>query len=353
MRVVLVGWCWSGGPGRQIGWRAAASYGDRMTNAWTRGRSIARTLAGERGRQLYRQIRSEPAPPAEPPRVVYVNHPSANKPRVLGMQFPPPGYLGQLADQFQARMAVERDFIEVDDCYFYHASTLADGAEIPGPWDLRGHESEYLGGVDVRGKRVLELGPASGHMSFHMEQAGADVVSLDVGFDIGNEIIPWDCDDLMGIRMSQNLELAALRNSWWYLHRDKRSKVKMVYGDIYDLPGDLGTFDVATFQSILLHLRSPFTALEQAARRTTGSIVVTEPIDPEIHHTDSMRFFPTRGRSFSTGWWSFSPATIEAMLDTLGFRNLRRTEHTQTHYQMHDMATEPVQLGMFTVVGSK
>ncbi len=330
-----------------------------MSNTWARGRSVARQLAGERGRQLYRRVRAlpqvqaAPAAPPPPPRVVYINHPSAEKPRVLPLQFPPPGYLGQLSDEFQARMALEREFIEFDDCYFYHATTLPDGTEIPGPWDLRGHEDEYLGFTDVKGRRVLEFGPATGHMSYYMEQAGAEVVSFDVGFDVGNQIIPWDCDDLMGIRMSQNRELGALRNSWWYLHRARQSRVRMVYGDIYNLPGDLGSFDVATFQSILLHLRNPFDALEQAARRTTSTIVVTEPVDPEIENTDSMRFFPTRGRSFSTGWWSFSAATIEAMLDTLGFRNLRRSEHTQTHFQMHDMDTEPVQMKMFTVVGTK
>ena len=67
-----------------------------------------------------------------------------------------------------------------------------------------------------------------------------------------------------------------------YLHRDRGSKVRVVYGNIYDVPRDIGTFDVATFGSILLHLRHPFTALEQAARRTTEAIVVTEVIDPSI-----------------------------------------------------------------------
>jgi O-methyltransferase len=153
--------------------------------------------------------------------------------------------------------------------------------------------------------------------------------------------------------MEQSLQLGAIHNSWWYLRKEMRSRATMVYGNIYDLPGDIGLFDVATFQAILLHLRDPFSALEQAARRTVGSIVVTEPVDPAIENTDSMRFFPTRGGSVSSGWWSFSAATIEAMLDTLGFHNLRRTEHTQTHYQGHDLDREPVQLKMFTVVGSK
>ena len=74
--------------------------------------------------------------------------------------FPPQDYLGQLTPEFQAMLARERDDIELADCDFYHASTLADGTVIPGPWDLRGGESNYLGNIDVAGDRVLELGPA-------------------------------------------------------------------------------------------------------------------------------------------------------------------------------------------------
>ena len=51
---------------------------------------------------------------------------------------------------------------DLSDFVWYHASELPDGTVLPGVWDLRGHESTYLGGVDLAGKRVLELGPATG-----------------------------------------------------------------------------------------------------------------------------------------------------------------------------------------------
>ena len=47
---------------------------------------------------------------------------------------------------------------DLSDLVWYHAIELPDGRVLPGAWDLRGHESAYLGGVDVAGKRVLELG---------------------------------------------------------------------------------------------------------------------------------------------------------------------------------------------------
>ena len=89
--------------------------------------------------------------------------------------YPPPQYLGQLTDKFQAMLAGERSNIAREECDFYHTVELPNGEVVSGPWDLRGHEHEYLGGVDVRAKRVLELGPATGALTYFMERAGADV----------------------------------------------------------------------------------------------------------------------------------------------------------------------------------
>jgi SAM-dependent methyltransferase len=323
-----------------------------MNRLVRRARPTVARLAGAKGRALYHRVRSNPA---LPPQLIYVNRPSDGKPRVLWPQFPPPGYLGQLSDVFQAQMARERDYLELDDCYFYHSSTLRDGSFINGPWDLRGHESEYLGNVSLRGMRVLELGPATGHLTYYMENEGASVVCLDAGFDVSIDLLPYECQDLSARRMEQAKVVGSVQNSWWYLHRDCQSKVKMVYGNIYRLPGDIGTFDIATFQAILLHLRDPFTALEQAARRTTRAIVVTEPVDPELERcgSDGIRFHPTRQKGTTTGWWSFSPGGVEVMLDSLGFHNIRTSMHSQLHHIDHKMEQPPVQLRMFTVVAEK
>jgi 2-polyprenyl-3-methyl-5-hydroxy-6-metoxy-1,4-benzoquinol methylase len=59
--------------------------------------------------------------------------------------------------------------------------------EIAGQWDLRGCEHQYLGDVAFAGKRVLEVGTASGHLCFWMERQGADVVAFDL-----DETKDWD-----------------------------------------------------------------------------------------------------------------------------------------------------------------
>ena len=70
-------------------------------------------------------------------------------------------------------------------------------------------------------------------------------------------------------------------DAWWYLHRTLGSSATFVQGNIYDMPADLGTFDITVVGAILLHLREPWGALSQAARRTTETMIVTEPLQDD------------------------------------------------------------------------
>ncbi|HEV2369315.1 MAG TPA: class I SAM-dependent methyltransferase [Acidimicrobiales bacterium] len=291
-----------------------------------------------------------PAAPAAPaPPVQHVTHALAQWPA-----FPPAGYLGQLEDSFQHRVAGERYGVAREDCDFYHTSVLRSGEVIPGPWDLRGNESEYLGHVPLAGRRVLELGPASGYLSFHMEDAGAEVVAFDAGYDVSVNLLPEPGTDMVWMQTDFMRMINRVQNAWWFLHRDRQSKVRVAYGDIYNLPGDLGTFDVALFGSILLHLRDPFRALQQAAVRTTGTMIVTDAIqDTSLPRDDTvMRWAPAKLTNLSV-WWILTPGAVEQMLTHLGFTRQRRIMHTQTHHLGHDMGAEPIKMEMFTVVGER
>ncbi len=273
--------------------------------------------------------------------------------------YPPRGYLGQLEDECQVAFRSERSSLSLQDCNFYHTSVLRDTTVIPGAWDLRGVENSYLGNLEgLAGARVLELGPASGHLSFFMEDKGASVVSFEVGFDRSIDLLPSIPRTDMRAERAQVMSSAvmAVNNSWWYLHKDRSSSAKMVYGNIYEMPGDLGVFDAAIFGSILLHLRDPFMALEEATRRTTRSVVVTEPYYEELdgEGANVMRFAPESGnRGISTLWWNLTPGAVANMLDRLGFDVAETTHYTVKHHLGHHLDQEPVDLRMFTVVGTR
>ena len=129
----------------------------------------------------------------------------------------------------------------------------------------------------------------------------------------------------------------------------------MVYGDIYSLPGDLGEYDVSVFAAILLHLRSPVAALEQAARRTRDTIIVTEPwmFGRESMHDNVMKIFPFGESGRWTVWWSISAGAVVQMLDTMGFREARVIEHKQRHQLGHDTDAPYSELDMYTVVAHR
>jgi Methyltransferase domain len=281
----------------------------------------------------------------------------ADKNRILSWPtFPPAGYLGQLDPDFQTRIRSERAHLTRADCLFYHCVELPNGEVISGPWDLRGREAEYLGNVGFEGARVLELGPASGALTYFMERQGADVIAFDAGYDTGIDLHPHPQNgDMRKLRLDHARLVGDVQNSWWYLHREYASRAAAVYGNIYALPGDLGEFDISVFSAILLHLRDPIAALEQAARRTRRTIVVTESwaFGADTLHDNVMKIFPWGESGRWTVWWAISAGAVVAMLDTLGFRNVQVTEHAQRHQLGHDANAKYADMPMYTVVGQR
>jgi O-methyltransferase len=267
--------------------------------------------------------------------------------------YPPQDYLGQLDPAFQARLSKRREGADLTDFVWYHAFELPDGRVLPGVWDLRGHEPAYLGGVDLVGKRVLELGPATGALTFYMERMGAEVVSFEAGFDVSIDTLPVKGEDQHEERLRVMQEtIDRNHDGWWYLHRTLGSSARFVQGNIYDMPADLGTFDVTVVGAILLHLREPWGALSQAARRTTETMVVTEPLQDDLEppETNIMRFSPSAEHHL-TNWWSIYPGAVISMLERLGFGQTETTMHAQRHHLAHDIGSDPIDQPMYTVVG--
>src|SRR3984957_2659484 len=269
--------------------------------------------------------------------------------------YPPYDYLGQLDPGFQAALSERGAGADLTDFVWYHAFELPDGTVLPGVWDLRGHESDYLGGVDLAGKRVLELGPATGYLTFTMERMGAEVVAFEAGFDVSIDTLPVKGEDqhVERLRVMQET-IDRNHDAWWYLHRTLGSSAKFVQGNIYDMPADLGTFDITLVGAILLHLREPWGALSQAAARTTDTMIVTEPLqdDTQPLETNIMRFSPS-AEHHMTNWWSIYPGAVVSMLSRLGFGRTETTMHTQRHHLAHDIGADAIEQRMYTVVGRR
>jgi SAM-dependent methyltransferase len=248
----------------------------------------------------------------------------------------------------------------LEDCYFYHCMDIPGHGTVPGEWDLRGRAHEYLGGIDVSGKRVLEVGTASGFLCFEMEQRGAEVVACDLSPAQSWDIVPFAGRDVAAEISVYKAHLGRINNGYWLAHHAFGSRANVVYSDVYSIPAAVGPVDVATFGSVLLHVRDPFLALSRALALTRDTAVVTEvaprvaggppkagrrrpwrrgrhePPEPTGAREDDeeplVEFLPDAASPKIEVWWSLGPAAVSRMLGVLGFETKRVTRHTQLSY---------------------
>ncbi len=239
-------------------------------------------------------------------------------------------YGGQLTAAFQARLATHHADVTPDDCDFYHSLSLPDGRAFKGAWDLRGHERDYLGGLDFSGKSVIEYGPASGYLTRTMAQAGAAVTVFDLPFGSGPEIMPFPGVELEVVRGSGARSSTRLRNSWWFAKRELQFDARAMYADIYQQPDDLGSYDIALFGAILVHLSNPFLALREAAAVTRDTIIVTDMLmlPPMAGYPGLLQLGTSPPPIGHVHWWNFSASVLQLMLTRLGFGRQSIMQHT-------------------------
>jgi len=228
-----------------------------------------------------------------------------------------------------------------EDCYFYHTMDVPDHGVVRGEWDLRGKTEDYLGHVKFSDKRVLEFGTGSGYLSFFMESQGAaEVVSVDIDRHLCWDIVPFAGVDMKKIVSDRKASIEKLNNSFWFMHKCKKSKVKMLYSKIYDIP-DMGKFDIVTLSSILLHLRDPFSALYNATKNGCDIVVVSEkaedahPISQLFSNKKVITFRPEfiseqQFGPFET-WWHIYPDMVKTFLSILGFGKFEHYKYSQKY----------------------
>jgi hypothetical protein len=217
--------------------------------------------------------------------------------------------------------AAPRHVEDPSQCWFYHTMDLPGIGTVDGQWDLRGDVDAYLGHVDLRGKRVLDVGSASGFLTFEMEARGASVVSFDMGEGQEWNLVPFAWLDSKRGAISANLQsgLECMKNGYWLAHRLLGSNAQAHYGNVYDLPESLGRFDAVVVAQILVHVRDPIAALTTAARLSDDYLIVTEGALQTLRPI--ARFYPQPGRTDADKtWWCYSIGLYQQLLRILGFR---------------------------------
>lgn len=219
---------------------------------------------------------------------------------------------------------------DLAECFFYHTMEVPPYGLQRGQWDLRGRFIQYVGGVDVEGARVLDVGCASGYLSFSAEEAGAsEVVAFDMDTGARQHLIPFAqskfvTDYECWVREQSDF-VDCWKRAFWLAHRAKSSKVKVHYGDVYNIDPALGKFDVVIVGAILEHLRDPFGALCSIAKAAVGKLIINTAIDPS---PDALAKFVGRANNPEQNytWWVWSKGMYQEVLKIIGFANITMSD---------------------------
>ena len=245
--------------------------------------------------------------------------------------------------------AEPRHVADLSDCFFYHTMTLPGFGEVRGHWDLRGRFDDYIGHVDVNGKSVIDIATATGFLSFEAERNGAsEVVSFDMAHARQQNFLPFKDKlhyrDPAAWAEKHDVEVEQWKNAYWLCHRLLNSRAKVFYGDIYNLPVELGhsaesgQFDIAIVGSVLEHLSDPVTALASIARLVRETIVIVAPLiesEEKIARFEGSIDHPENDFT----WWTYSTALYREVFKILGFTLTRITSAEYCYHYLDRMET--------------
>jgi SAM-dependent methyltransferase len=227
--------------------------------------------------------------------------------------------------EFEAPRHVER----TDLCHFYHTMDLPEIGTVTGQWDLRGRFDDYVSDVPFEGKTVLDIGTASGFLTFEAEKRGAKVTSFDISDAKFQHLLPFKNKlyfrDHREWRKQQNAGIELWKNAYWLAHRLLKSKANVFYGNIYDLPAELGTFDTVIIGSVLEHLSDQISALASVSRHVKSELIIVTPvIETESYIAEFIGRAANPEADYT--WWIYSSVVYADILNMLGFKIGRITK---------------------------
>jgi tRNA (mo5U34)-methyltransferase len=261
-----------------------------------------------------------------------------------------------LHEQAQAfsREATARGLGDVSRYYWYHTVDLGEGLVTPGLHDYRSSIDEFHFPEDLTGKKVLDVGSATGFFSFEFERRGADVVSVEgpslddvdrfphqaltqtvpklAAMTAGHTL--YSEEDFAAVFRAADADADADAFYHYFLdgplrlcHKALGSRVERRYASVYDIPQtELGAdeFDVVFLGDLLLHTMHPLTALAAVAPLCRDTLVISQHMPAGFGSRPAMLYVggDRPGTDHST-WWYPNFACFQQILTKLGFRDVR------------------------------
>jgi tRNA (mo5U34)-methyltransferase len=189
-----------------------------------------------------------------------------------------------------------------------HPVPLGNGIVAPG-LDTPARRESYLHIPERLDElSVLDIGTNDGYFAFQAEQRGASkVVAIDI----------WD-------------QPTSSKGEGFFLAKQiLDSKVDGRKMSVYDLPADLGIFDVIFFFGVLYHLRYPLLALDRIRLccHSETLLIVESHLDlPEIKRPVAAFYEGDEAGHDPTNWFGPNRACVEAWLKSSGFSRVEMQE---------------------------
>jgi SAM-dependent methyltransferase len=172
--------------------------------------------------------------------------------------------------------------------YWYHTIDLGNGLVTPGDYDYRSVLPRFGFPVDMRGRRVLDVGSATGFFAFEFERRGAEVVSVGLPSITDWDMVAGDRAALLdGLKAQHRLDSLEeiqrfhFRRPLRFLSRAAGLAHSTVHSTVYELRADrLGgaPFDLVFLGDVLQHLFWPLGALAAVAPLCPGTLAISQQV---------------------------------------------------------------------------
>jgi len=193
---------------------------------------------------------------------------------------------------------------------WYHTIDLGNGIVTKGVDDTPYRLARLEFPASFAGKTVLDIGAWDGFFSFEAERRGAARV-------LATDHYAWHGAGWGTGAGKAGFELA---------REARRSKVEDLAIDVMDLSPQRvgGTFDVVMFLGVLYHLPHPLLALERVASVTRDLLILETVVDMVGAGRPALAFYPGKElNNDPTNWFGPNIEAVHAMLNTVGFRQVR------------------------------
>jgi tRNA (mo5U34)-methyltransferase len=241
---------------------------------------------------------------------------------------------------------------DVGSYQWYHAVDLGDGLITPGLCDYRETVAQFGFDEDLSGKRVLDVGSATGFFTFFFERRGALVTSVELPSLDAIDRFPGQDPSHVVRRIlemrfgpgapahgetAESLYRNLLFEPFRFCQKRLDSKAQRKYLSIYDLSlARLGTedgYDLVFAGDVIWHTLNPLAALGAAASVCRGTLVLVQYM-PEL--PDGIPAMVYQGGSALTAddlhWLAPTKECFIQVLHKLGFeRVIEHGKHRGIH----------------------